>query len=256
MAEPRECVRCGKVKIIAGRGLCKKCHTYEYHHGNIEKYPKQNKRREKRYDNCMDCDEYIHIFGRDRCKPCYQKWYISQPGWKEKHATRMRRERREKPEIYQAIEERRSKTRKRKVWSLIYNRQYYLRNAEQRRQEASQWRRDNPELRDEYKRRRRARENGLEDTLTIEEWEQILEEYNHACAYCGADEDELIREHWIPTINGGGYTADNIVPACPCCNSRKGAKTGDEFIEQLDIEEAYIIGELISKHAHTNDAAP
>lgn len=245
MAEPRECIKCRKVKRIAGRGLCRQCHTFEYNHGNIEKYPKQNKAHEKRYDYCIGCGEYSHICGKDRCKPCYKKWYRSQPGWKEHHAAKMRRERQEKPGLYHKIEERRAQTQKRKNWKLRYNRAAYLKNAEQRRKTASQWRRDNPKQRDEYKRQYRARKKGLLATLTDEEWEQILKDHHYACAYCGNDECELVKEHWIPTLKGGGYTAENIVPACPRCNSRKGAKTGNEFIEQLDMEEAYLIGELI-----------
>lgn len=79
--------------------------------------------------------------------------------------------------------------------------------------------------------RRAARKKALPHTLTPPEWELILEHYQHSCAYCGATEKEvgiLHQEHVIPLSRGGGYTALNIVPACPSCNFKKYDKTPEE----------------------------
>ncbi len=77
--------------------------------------------------------------------------------------------------------------------------------------------------------KRMARLKNLPNTLTEEEWQEILKQYHHACAYCGDKKSKLQREHNIPAVRGGGYTKENIVPACATCNYQKGTMTGDEF---------------------------
>jgi len=78
--------------------------------------------------------------------------------------------------------------------------------------------------------RRRALMARLPATLTAEQWQEILEEYDYKCAYCGRGDVPLEQEHKMPVSRGGGYTKDNIVPACRACNLRKGTKTSDEFL--------------------------
>jgi 5-methylcytosine-specific restriction endonuclease McrA len=79
---------------------------------------------------------------------------------------------------------------------------------------------------------RRARESRTKNTLTVKEWEILLEWYNHSCAYCGKHKSSfngvLHREHVIPVSRGGETSKDNIVPACGFCNSKKGARTPEE----------------------------
>ncbi len=111
--------------------------------------------------------------------------------------------------------------------------QYYSKHREKRLAYFSQWRRDYPERCSVYDHRRRARKANLPATLTETEWQGILEKHDHCCAYCDRDDLPLEREHKIPVSRGGGYTAENIVPACLSCNRRKGAKTYDEFLELL-----------------------
>lgn len=60
--------------------------------------------------------------------------------------------------------------------------------------------------------------------LTITEWKIILATYNNACAYCGATNKKLEKDHIIPISKGGKHAKENVVPACRSCNSRKGAK--------------------------------
>lgn len=50
-----------------------------------------------------------------------------------------------------------------------------------------------------------------------------------ACAFCGARGKELVLQHLIPTIRGGGDEPENLVLACKRCNVRKGDRTPDEF---------------------------
>lgn len=97
-----------------------------------------------------------------------------------------------------------------------------------------------------YRHQRDSRKHGVPATLTHEEWLSILEKFNYSCAYCGDSTAKLAQEHWVPLSRGGGYTAENIVPSCKVCNSRKHTMTGDEFVEVLRKESEYV-------RAHSSD---
>ena len=77
------------------------------------------------------------------------------------------------------------------------------------------------------KTKRRATERKMINTLTAQEWADILEAYNYRCAYCDVEFNcELLptKDHVIPISNGGNNTKENVVPACKSCNSKKGYK--------------------------------
>ena len=72
---------------------------------------------------------------------------------------------------------------------------------------------------------RRTREKNIINTLTAQEWVDILKEYKFRCAYCGKEFtlfDRETRDHVIPISKGGDNVKENIVPACQSCNSKKG----------------------------------
>jgi len=74
------------------------------------------------------------------------------------------------------------------------------------------------------KTKRRAKERNIINTLTSQEWLDILEEYNYRCAYCDVEfdiENMSTQDHIIPISKGGDNTKDNVVPACKGCNSKK-----------------------------------
>ncbi len=57
--------------------------------------------------------------------------------------------------------------------------------------------------------------------FTFEDWESILEEHCHLCAYCLKSGVPLTMDHIEPISKGGSHTRMNIVPACRSCNSSK-----------------------------------
>lgn len=69
--------------------------------------------------------------------------------------------------------------------------------------------------------RRRAQKHEAVSTLTKEEWQIILNQYEYCCAYCGK-KTLLTQDHIIPLSKGGHHTKNNVVPACITCNSKKG----------------------------------
>jgi len=68
--------------------------------------------------------------------------------------------------------------------------------------------------------------------INLQQWNEILEIYNHRCAYCGIHEvvlnilfgQKLTMDCVIPLSKGGKYSIENIVPACMECNCKKGTK--------------------------------
>lgn len=72
--------------------------------------------------------------------------------------------------------------------------------------------------------------------LTFPQWIETLKFYKNNCAYCGVKSTLL--EHFIPLCLGGNTTANNCVPACMKCNSRKGNKHPDQvtLIPRIDLD--------------------
>lgn len=92
--------------------------------------------------------------------------------------------------------------------------------------------------------RYRTKKRSLPATLTEQQWEQIKEDFNSECAYCGKTESQQIdeygetlhQEHFIPLSKGGGYTHNNIIPSCKGCNCSKNDK---DFFEWYPQQEFY-----------------
>jgi 5-methylcytosine-specific restriction endonuclease McrA len=68
----------------------------------------------------------------------------------------------------------------------------------------------------------------MEGEFTRADWLALLKEFEHSCAYCGA-ETRLTMEHLTPLSRKGKNEVGNIVPACLPCNASKGDKTLEEF---------------------------
>lgn len=121
-----------------------------------------------------------------------------------------------------------TKARTRKYYAL--NRAMIIARASwqspERRNYNKRWRATHPRTYGErdalYCERRYARKRNLPDTLTIEEWRAIKAAYENRCAYCGK-QTKLAQDHVLPLSKGGGTVAQNIVPSCKSCNSRKNA---------------------------------
>jgi len=75
----------------------------------------------------------------------------------------------------------------------------------------------------DYLRRRRDKNRG---EFTYEEWQEILNKYDHQCLSCGSTE-RLEADHIVPLALGGRNEADNIQPLCRTCNASKHTKIID-----------------------------
>jgi len=67
-----------------------------------------------------------------------------------------------------------------------------------------------------------ARKKGYPATLTVDEYNETLEHFEHKCAVCGSSE-KLEMDHWIPynETTCPGTVAHNCVPLCFDCNQSK-----------------------------------
>jgi 5-methylcytosine-specific restriction endonuclease McrA len=62
-------------------------------------------------------------------------------------------------------------------------------------------------------------------TLTVADWELVLDVYGHACLACG--KPEVTIDHVVPVSCGGPNDISNVQPLCGFCNTSKGTKTID-----------------------------
>lgn len=178
--------------------------------------------------------EYFYENGRKtgyvvKCKECYKRAVQERrDSWTEAEYERYKKQERER------IRRKRRDDRAFRDRDVLYKREYYQENKD--------------EISEKYKdylasysgritkqicvRRREARKSKLLGTLTLQDWEDALEFFEHSCAYCG-DGENLQQEHIVPVSQGGHYVQHNIIPACQNCNIRKSNKDLEEwFIDQ------------------------
>lgn len=175
---------------------------------------------------CKECGEEKPHCAKGLCRACYDHQHHETHQEKRREATRRwnevhKEERRGYKRQYRADH---------KAELSEHGRQWYEAHRAERCDYNCQWRKANPDKNRKGTQRYRALKAGLPATLTEAQWQEILEEHGHACAYCGAAGVLLEQEHVIPVTRGGGYVKDNIVPACSPCNRRKGTKTAEEFM--------------------------
>lgn len=82
------------------------------------------------------------------------------------------------------------------------------------------WVKKNPERIAHLKARRYARKKNADGFHTLEEWNNLKDEFDNKCAICGENK-KLTKDHIIPLSEGGSDYISNIQPLCRSCNSRK-----------------------------------
>jgi 5-methylcytosine-specific restriction endonuclease McrA len=91
-----------------------------------------------------------------------------------------------------------------------------------------------------FAKKRRSLKNNTVHDLTTDEYAETLIYFNNSCAYCGISNEECLdktgksleQEHIIPISKKGGYTKNNIIPACKSCNNSKSNKDLGDFISR------------------------
>ena len=216
-----DCPECHKKKPIGSRGLCENCYAKWRRKNNPKRFQeidkarwpkrrnKENKRRRKHYEN----NKVNHLA---KSKIYHQIHYNEIKEQQKKYRARNIEKIRTRNRIY-------SKTKRDMVKQISRLRAWTAKQPKEKIR--ALWVRQTA--------RRTARKNSLPSTLTRQEWEQIKSKFGNRCVYCWKEFRNLAQDHVIPVSRGGGYTADNIVPACKSCNSKKGTMTAEEFIQKI-----------------------
>lgn len=190
---PNFCSECGcEKKNKTARGLCKTC---------------RNREDGRRY----------RASHREQFRAHGLKWYYANKDYvKAYHAARY------------ATKDNTAEKARTKAWLAAHpehvkarSAAYHVANRERRSAQIAEWQRTHRVEKNAAGHRRRARSRALPHTLTVEQWKAIVAAYKGRCAYCGVKTERLTQDHVIPVVKGGGYTADNIVPACLTCNDKK-----------------------------------
>lgn len=211
------CAKCGKIGKLCARNLCNSCYDKEI---------KSHKIRP-----CSKCGEMKPHHSNGLCTKCYGKQRTSTDDFKIRAAKYMREKRKRFPDFFKLFDRKRHQTQSRLEWKHKYEQKEHVK--EKKRAYIKEYNKQNKDKRDNWGHARRSRVRGLPHDLTVAEWNEIVESHNHCCHYCGNHSDALQREHKIPVSRGGGFTKENIVPACPTCNYRKNKMTDKEFFEFL-----------------------
>ena len=131
--------------------------------------------------------------------------------------------------------------------NIEYQRVYYATHREQllekqhvynatRRDRISErsraWKKANPDRVDFSNRTRRARKNGAEGTHTTADVQAQYERQKGRCFWCGEKVGDTYHvDHIVPLARGGSNWPENLVIACPHCNTSRGTKLPHEWPE-------------------------
>lgn len=86
------------------------------------------------------------------------------------------------------------------------------------------WQRANPDKMRQYGAEGYALRRGAESadgSVTPAAWQETLEYFGNACAYCLRTDVKLTQDHVTAASKGGAHAIGNLVPACKSCNSKK-----------------------------------
>lgn len=223
----------------------------------LEKKPRIKKTKENGYEECYVCGKKL-LFTPDnfmlkgdklthRCVSCtddsetYQRYIVKKRECSERYYKRVK-DTDEYKVRKKANRKKYNENNREKINE--YNKKYLkehpeIRKAQKKRYAATENGHKALKEKDRRKRqRRRAKEKGLESSLTAKQWEDCKSFFDGHCAYCGC-EGEMAQEHFIPVANGGEYSRDNILPACLLCNSHKGSR---DFFEWYPSQPFYSKG--------------
>lgn len=213
------CTRCYHKAEDAGYKYCRACREYfsKRYRENHDTILESN--RQRYHENI----EYEHARSRKYAKEHPEKAHERHVRWYGEH----------------------------KEDKLEYYHQWYQDNKEQHRESCARWVEENydhyKEIQREWKKaniekcriywhNRMARIKGNGGTLPPDVEEILFEEQNGLCYLCGdllygrLDDPPSI-EHMIPVSRGGSNVIENIGLAHLSCNSKKGTKTYEEFLQ-------------------------
>lgn len=118
------------------------------------------------------------------------------------------------------------------------------RKLEERRQYRARLKAERPEkyaaMNRATRQRRRARERNAVGSFTHDDLQKQFRLQNGKCYYCaaalkttGGHQERYHADHFLPLALGGSNNPDNIVLACPACNSNKSGLPPEEYLNSI-----------------------
>jgi 5-methylcytosine-specific restriction endonuclease McrA len=109
------------------------------------------------------------------------------------------------------------------------------------RKQNRKWRENNPFAVAVIVARKRARDLGVDSTLTRQEWEFVVRSHEFICHICGdkvslelCRPETLSLDHLVPMSRGGANAKTNVAPAHRRCNQNRTNMTLGEFDSWLE----------------------
>lgn len=118
----------------------------------------------------------------------------------------------------------------------VYSARWRLENKDRHREMIREWKKNNPDkVEDSTRRRRAAKYSADRERYTAADLNAMWHAQGGCCFYCQTLLFVAYHiEHRTPLSRGGADALANVVLACQPCNSRKCAKTAEEFFKVLE----------------------
>lgn len=199
----KKCSKCREVKNVTEfytrlsrkgetvfRGECKKCRA-EKGKEWIRRNPEARKKIAKRWE--LKNPDKRRFYKRTSAKRCSEKNKPQKQKYRTENAEKI----------------------------AVARKKYNQEHREENKKAFREWSKNNQDkLRANRAKRRAIEMNAPGGGFTAEQDKELKKEYFGMCAYCGS-KTKIELDHVVPLISGGRHDADNIVPACKSCNSRK-----------------------------------
>ena len=96
--------------------------------------------------------------------------------------------------------------------------------------------------------------------MAMSEWEEILQEFSHQCAYCGgtasAANRGIVPDHLVAVTEYGELVPGNTVPACQTCNDSRGNKNWRLFLQSKAFPDTKARIARIDEHLNRHQYLP
>lgn len=209
----KACTTCGEKKPATG-----------------EYFSKSKKSKDGYRWDCKDCQKKYREKNKDYLTNHSRKWreknkeHVKQ--YKKDNEDRIKKYRKENASRAAETGKRWQENNKERL--LATRRKWNQENKQRKAELNRRWCEQNPEKRLNSGQRRRTMRRDLPATMTTEQWEFAVKQFDNKCAYC-RQKVKLTQDHVIPVSQGGYHTRQNIVPACSFCNASKGARDMQEW---------------------------
>lgn len=204
--------------------ICTKCNTLK----PFKDYYKNNQKTDGYNSSCKTCkkltDKSFYVSNQDVIRNRVKDYYhekMQDPAFVISERERGKRKHEKHGERYR-------KNRRERYKNDI---QYKLK----RKADDKEWRENNKDKIVLKSAKRRVLKKKLPCNVYKEEWDSILEEFNHTCALTG-ESSNITVEHFIPLSTGhGGHVVGNVYPMALRLNLSKSVYNPFEWVKREDV---------------------